>query len=130
MYSCFPLEVVYTLFYIKQSNNYLYEKKKKERKNKNHFVVIKMPSGVLYKWCVHLIFTHLYMKIKFCDISRPSNELYLKKFKKNLIFRGLFPYSLAFQMFFFLKCLNVSIISINLSINLHNKQATNKYMIR
>lgn len=79
MYSCFPLLVVYTLFYIKQSNNYLYEKKKKERKKKNHFVVIKMPSEVLYKWRVHLIFTHLYMEIKFCDIFRPSNELYLKK---------------------------------------------------
>lgn len=94
MYSCFPLLVVYTLFYIKQSNNYLYEKKKKERKKKNHFVVIKMPSEVLYKWRVHLIFTHLYMEIKFCDIFRPSNELYLKKIKKSY-FQGIVSVQLS-----------------------------------
>lgn len=89
MYSCFPLLVVYTLFYIKQSNNYLYEKKKKERKKKNHFVVIKMPSEVLYKWRVHLIFTHLYMEIKFCDIFRPSNEL------KKSYFQGIVSVQLS-----------------------------------
>lgn len=93
MYSCFPLLVVYTLFYIKQNNNYLYEKKKKERKKKNHFVVIKIPSEVLYKWCVHLIFTHLYMEIKFCDISCPSNELYLKK--KKSYFQGIVSVQLS-----------------------------------